>query len=104
MMRVYFLTLPADNLPETGNRQYENKADLRASRRNGVDRRTTQKHLCHHFFRRTKCGPMRCNIGKRLKMIELARQRTDRQGAPGGISNSGICGVPEQSSYRASRP
>src|SRR4030081_572843 len=56
--------------------------------------RHKRKAFVPSFFRRTKCSPMRCNIGKRLKMIELARQRTDRQGAAGGISNSGIYGVP----------
>jgi hypothetical protein len=30
-MRVYFLTLRADNLPETGKRQHENKGHLRAA-------------------------------------------------------------------------
>jgi hypothetical protein len=50
MMRVYFLTLRADNLPETGKRQYENKADLRASRRNGVDRRHKRKAFAPSFF------------------------------------------------------
>jgi len=66
MMRVYFLTLPADNLPETGNRQYENKADLRASRRNGVDRRTTQKEsICAIIFsaerNAVRCGATSAN-------------------------------------------
>jgi hypothetical protein len=36
-MRVIFLMLRADNLPETGKRQYENKEDANVTRRHGVD-------------------------------------------------------------------
>jgi len=35
-MRVYFLTLRADNLPETGKRQHENKGTCAPTRRDGV--------------------------------------------------------------------
>jgi hypothetical protein len=50
-MRVYFLTLHADNLPETGKRQYENKDTRAPARRDGVDRRTTRKEtICAIIF------------------------------------------------------
>jgi hypothetical protein len=49
-MRVYFLTLRADNLPETGKRQYENKGDVRASRREKQKRKFVPS-----FFRQAKC-------------------------------------------------
>jgi hypothetical protein len=41
-MRVYFLTLRIDNLPETGKRQYQNKGTCAPARRDGFNRRTTR--------------------------------------------------------------
>jgi hypothetical protein len=50
-MRVIFLTLRLDNLPETGKRQYENKQDANPPRRHGVDC-TTIRHekICAVIF------------------------------------------------------
>jgi hypothetical protein len=50
-MRVIFLTLHVDNLPETGKRQYENKQDANLTRRHGVDC-TTMRHekICAVIF------------------------------------------------------
>jgi hypothetical protein len=50
-MRVIFLTLRPDNLPETGKRQYENKQDANLTRRHGVDC-TTIRHekICAVIF------------------------------------------------------
>jgi hypothetical protein len=55
-MRVIFLTLRADNLPETGKRQYENKEDANVTRRQGVDCTTIrqEKKFAPSFFRQTK--------------------------------------------------
>jgi hypothetical protein len=62
-MRVIFLTLHADNLPETGKRQYENQGDARAisagSRQSEND--TKGRDLRHHFFRQAKCSTFRCS-------------------------------------------
>jgi hypothetical protein len=61
-MRVIFLTLRADNLPETGNRQYENKGGANLTRRHGVDCTTIrqEKNLRRHFSAKRKatrrCG------------------------------------------------
>jgi hypothetical protein len=50
-MRVIFLTLRADNLPETGKRQYENKQDANLTRRHGVDCTTMrQEKICAVIF------------------------------------------------------
>ena len=50
-MRVIFLTLRADNLPETGKRQYENKQDANLTRRHGVDCTTIrQEKICAVVF------------------------------------------------------
>jgi hypothetical protein len=43
-MRVY-LRLRADNLPETGKRQYENKGDVRAH----LDAKRKRESLCRLF-------------------------------------------------------
>jgi len=69
--RLFFQTLRTNNLPETGKRQYENKADAGASRRNGVDRRTTQKEsICTIIFtverNAVRCGATSANDLKRL--------------------------------------
>jgi hypothetical protein len=54
-MRVIFLTLRPDNLPETGKRQYENKQDANLTRRHGVDCTTIrQEKFAPSFFRQTK--------------------------------------------------
>src|SRR5882724_11226088 len=50
-MRVYFLTLHADNLPEIGKRQHENKGTCAPTRRDRVNRRTTRREtICAAFF------------------------------------------------------
>jgi hypothetical protein len=41
--RLFFLTLLANNLPETGKRQYQNKGTCAPTRRDGVHRRTKRK-------------------------------------------------------------
>src|ERR1700682_6575842 len=49
--RVIFLTLRADNLPETGKRQCENKQDANLTRRHGVDCTTIrQEKICAVIF------------------------------------------------------
>jgi hypothetical protein len=68
-MRVYFfLTLRADNLPETRNRQYENKGGANLTRRHGVDCTTIrqEKNLRRHFSAKRKATriPVRRNIAK----------------------------------------
>jgi len=65
-MRVYFLTLHADNLPETGKRQHENKGTCAPTRRDDVNRRTTQKRFALPFIPPNEMAalfPMQCNIG-----------------------------------------
>jgi hypothetical protein len=50
-MRVIFLTLRVDNLPETGKRQYENKQDANLTRRHGVDCTTIlHEKICAVIF------------------------------------------------------
>src|ERR1700732_2632633 len=50
-MRVIFLTLHVDNLPETGKRQYENKQDANLTRRHGVDCTTIRpEKICAVIF------------------------------------------------------
>jgi hypothetical protein len=41
--RLFFLTLPADNLPESGERQYQNKGTCARSRRDGFNHGTNEK-------------------------------------------------------------
>src|SRR6267142_4841233 len=68
-MRVYFLTLRADNLPETGKRQYQNKGTCAPARRDGFNQRTTRqrKNLCCLFFHQTKCQRrFRCSATMRM--------------------------------------
>jgi hypothetical protein len=60
-MRVYFLTLRADNLPETGKRQYENKRDVRAH----LDAKSKRENLCRLFS--AKRNALRTAASKRLK-------------------------------------
>jgi hypothetical protein len=49
-MRVYSLTLHANNLPEIQKRQSENKAGVRPFRRNGVCSGAAKKRkTCVHF-------------------------------------------------------
>jgi hypothetical protein len=65
-MRVIFLTLRADNLPETGKRQYENKQDANLTRRHGVDCTTIRqgKNLRGRFSAQRNATriPVRRNI------------------------------------------
>src|ERR1700674_1273908 len=62
-MRVIFLTLRADNLPETGKRQYENKQDANLTRRHGVDCTTIrQGKICAVVFASNETRPaFRCD-------------------------------------------
>jgi hypothetical protein len=49
--RLFFLTLLANNLPESGERQYQNKGTCAPVRRDGVNRRTTRKEkVCAAIF------------------------------------------------------
>jgi hypothetical protein len=77
-MRAIFSTLHPDNLPETGNRQYENQADANPTRRDGVDctMMRRQKTCAVIFFRQMKCNrfPVRRNIGKRARRVELTAE------------------------------
>jgi hypothetical protein len=41
--RLFFLTLLANNLPESGERQYQNKGTSAPSRRDEFNRRTNEK-------------------------------------------------------------
>src|SRR6266852_3201560 len=79
-MRVYFLTLRVDNLPESGKRQYQNKGTCAPTRRDGVNRRTTRKEkICAAFFPPNEMPalfPVQRNIGTRLKPLEQARYAT----------------------------
>jgi hypothetical protein len=69
------LTLRADNLPETGKRQHENK--------NAPSRREKKK-LRHNSFRQTKCGVSRRSAASEtLALSELARGWTGRAGRCG---------------------
>jgi hypothetical protein len=55
-MRVYFLTLRIDNLPEFEKRQHKTREALRASRRRCLIWNGTRKKLMLSFFRHTKCS------------------------------------------------
>src|SRR5712672_3047665 len=80
-MRVIFLTLRVDNLPETGKRQYENKGDANVTRRHGVDRTTIRREkICAVIFPpNERRHAFRCGAPseERLELSELLRKRTD---------------------------
>src|SRR5258708_39083707 len=71
-MRVHFLTLRRDNLPETRMRQYENKKECAGASLATASGRPQQKkreNLYRCFFRQTKYDAnfrMHCNIGNDL--------------------------------------
>src|ERR1700730_9293917 len=49
--RLFFLTLLPNNLPESGERQYQNKGTSAPSRRDGFNRRTNEKKkICAAIF------------------------------------------------------
>jgi hypothetical protein len=79
-MRVYFLTLRADNLPETGRRQHENKGRCAPPMRDGVNQRTNEKKkFALPFFPPNEMPalfPVQRSIGTRLKLFEQARYGT----------------------------
>jgi hypothetical protein len=81
--RLFFLTLRiADNLPEIRKRQHENKAGVRARRRNGpIADRYGNKNFARLFSakRNTARHLTRCNIGKPLKWRGYPGHRTDRR-------------------------
>jgi hypothetical protein len=72
--RLFFLTLLANNLPESGERQYQNKGTCAPVRRDGVNRRTTRKEKnCAAIFPPNEMPalfPVQRSIGTRLKLIE----------------------------------
>jgi hypothetical protein len=49
--RLFFLTLLANNLPESGKRQYQNKGTCAPTRRDAVNRRAARKEkICAAIF------------------------------------------------------
>src|SRR5882757_807094 len=89
-MRVYFLTLRADNLPETGKRQHENKGTCAPTRRDGFNGRTTrkEKNLLPSFPPKEMPAlfPVQRNIETRLKPLEQARYCMRRRPCQGTIN------------------
>jgi hypothetical protein len=81
--RLFFLTLLANNLPESGERQYQNKGtprhpDAMAS----IIERTKRKNLRCLFFRQTKCQRcFRCSAASEPDSSCLNRRDTERDGA-----------------------
>jgi hypothetical protein len=75
--RLFFLTLLANNLPESGERQYQNKGTCAPSRRDGFNHRTNEKKkFALPFFPPNEMPalfPVQRNIGARLKPLEQAR-------------------------------
>jgi len=72
--RLFFLTLLANNLPESGERQYQNKGTCAPVRRDGVNRRTTRKEkVCAAIFPPNEMPalfPVQRSIGTQLKLFE----------------------------------
>jgi hypothetical protein len=77
------LTLHADNLPETGKRQHENKNEPRRRDRVDVARREKKK-LRHNSFRQTKFGVSRRSAASETPSHYLNRRR--------GTGRAGRCG------------
>jgi hypothetical protein len=75
--RLFFLTLLANNLPESGERQYQNKGTCAPSRRDGFNHRTNEKKkFALPFFPPNEMPalfPVQRSIGTRLKLFEQAR-------------------------------
>jgi hypothetical protein len=72
--RLFFLTLLANNLPESGERQYQNKGRSAPSRRDDFNRRTNaKKKFALPSFPPNEMPalfPVQRNIGTRLKLFE----------------------------------
>jgi hypothetical protein len=75
--RLFFITLLANNLPESGERQYQNKGTCARSRRDGFNHRTNEKKkILLPSFPPNKMPalfPVQRSIGTRLKLLEQAR-------------------------------
>jgi len=88
--RLFFLTLLANNLPESGKRQYQNKGTCAPSPRDGFNRRATRKEkICAAIFPPNEMPalfPVQRNIGTRLKPIEQTRYCTLRRPCQGTIN------------------
>jgi len=83
-LHVYSLTLHVDNLPEIEKRQSENKAGVRASRRDGVRSGAAKKEKLVSIFRSTKCGA-HSDAAQHRKMNRLGwigRRAGGSRGAP----------------------
>jgi len=118
-MRVYFLTLRADNLPETGKRQHENIGTCAPTRRDGFNGRTTrkEKNLLPSFPPKEMPAlfPVQRNIETRLKPLEQARYCTRRRPCQGTINlygrlricilcNAGLLRPPNYPGARTAHP
>jgi hypothetical protein len=88
-MRVYFfLTLRADNLPESGKRQYQNKGTCAPTRRNGVksENDTTKKKLAAIFSAKRNGSAVSDAVQHRKPGSNcLSRRDTDGIARRGGI-------------------
>ena len=80
--RLFFLTLLANNLPESGKRQYQNKGTCAPTRHDAVNRRAARKKkFALPFFPPKEMPalfPVQRNIGTRLKPLGQARYCTRR--------------------------
>jgi len=78
--RLFFLTLLANNLPESGERQYQNKGTCARSRRDGFNHQTNEKKkISPPSFPPNEMPalfPVQRSIGTRLKPLEQARYGT----------------------------
>jgi hypothetical protein len=75
--RPFFLTLLANNLPESGERQYQNKGTCAPSRRDGFNHGANEKkNFALPFFPPNEMPalfPVQRNIEVALKLFEQAR-------------------------------
>jgi hypothetical protein len=119
-MRVYFfLTLLANNLPQTGKRQYQNKGTCAPFRRDGFNQRTNEKKkfALPSFPPKEMPAlfPVQRNIETRLKPLEQARYCTRRRPCQGTINlygrlricilcNAGLLRPPNYPGARTAHP
>jgi hypothetical protein len=78
MMRVISLTLHANNLPETGKRQYENQSTHALSARDRRNRRTTPKEeICAIIFSAKRNAAHSDAVQHRNLLLELASDQSE---------------------------